>query len=111
MSLGWCAVILGLALWGCSPRGPKCPPGSVARAGGCTSPIRTHEEEQRDARCKSDQECAERMQDRCPGGSSALATCDRGMCEFQSCSSPIGTPCDGDPSTVFEGEVCNGRPQ
>lgn len=56
--------------------------------------------------CRSDDDCAEQMRAQCPGGSVAYATCSAGECTFEACSSPIGTPCDGDPSTQFDDESC-----
>ncbi len=57
-------------------------------------------------RCDADTQCEDRLRDHCPGGSSTFARCVDGQCIFEGCSSPIGTPCDDDPSTVFEGEHC-----
>lgn len=56
--------------------------------------------------CRSDDDCAEKVGEQCPGGSVAFATCSAGQCNFEGCSSPIGTPCDGDPSTQFDDESC-----
>lgn len=56
--------------------------------------------------CSSDEECGERLRDHCPGGSVTYAQCTDGACRFEGCSSPIGTPCDDDPATVFEDEDC-----
>jgi len=59
-----------------------------------------------EAACSSDADCEERMADQCPGGSAVFAVCAEGECRFEGCSSPIGTPCDGDPATQFEDEEC-----
>lgn len=56
--------------------------------------------------CEIDADCEAQGSDQCPGGSVAYARCVDGRCVFDGCSSPIGTPCDDDPSTLFEGEDC-----
>lgn len=56
--------------------------------------------------CTSDSQCEEQFRDQCPGGSVAYATCTKGTCQFEACSSPIGTPCDDDPATQFDDENC-----
>lgn len=104
----------------------QCPAGSATYAEcrrgtcqlvGCSSPIGTPcdddpatyfegDEECPPRPCTADGQCSEHFRAQCPGGSVAHAACQEGVCEFQGCSSPIGTPCDDDPSTQFDGEEC-----
>jgi len=72
---------------------------------GCGGP--QSEPESPSASCQSADDCRRHFADSCPGGSSVFTECREGQCHFVGCSSPIGTPCDGDPSTVFEGEECD----
>jgi hypothetical protein len=106
----------------------SCPAGSATYAecrggacalGGCSSPLGTPcdddpgtyfegDDDCPPRPCTSDEQCAEHLRSECPGGSVAHAECRDGHCELGGCSSPIGTPCDDDPSTVFEDEECGG---
>lgn len=70
------------------------------------SPAASNASDVEGSQCRSDRECEEASAGQCPGGSAPLARCEQGTCRFDACTSPIGTPCDDDPATQFEGEEC-----
>jgi hypothetical protein len=85
--------LLALTLLGCG--------GQSAATPGTTAPDgRTY--------CESEADCRDaRFPGACPGGSVSFAACREGYCFAEGCSSPIGTPCDDDPSTAFDDEQCD----
>ena len=62
------------------------------------------------AECSTDADCETLLADNCGGGSVTYASCVEGGCVFDGCSSPIGTPGDGNPNTIFDGECEPIRP-
>ncbi len=95
-----------------APRGERARSRALALVGalllGCagTAAPSAGAEEGASPSCRTDQDCETAFSDQCPGGSVAYARCEEGRCRFGACSSPIGTPCDGDPATQFDGEEC-----
>jgi len=101
------ALVLACACGGAEPAGGGGPEPGIPAGGGTESGGETGTGgESGEPTCRSDAECEDAMSDQCPGGSTVFATCVDGTCRFEGCSSPIGTPCDDDPSTRFEDEDC-----